>query len=65
MTILVSTQNSAFYNDCALLKDFGGVVITEGESNLIATTIGAKKAIILQNHGILTGESPFAYIVRE
>ncbi|KAK4702739.1 hypothetical protein P7C70_g3480, partial [Phenoliferia sp. Uapishka_3] len=53
--LAITTQDScAFYNDIALLRDFGGVVINEGESNTIADTLQKKKAIILQNHGILT-----------
>ncbi|KAL8278429.1 hypothetical protein RQP46_009119 [Phenoliferia psychrophenolica] len=51
----ITTQDScAFHNDCAILTEFGGVVITAGESNAIADALEKKKAIILQNHGILT-----------
>ncbi|KAM0748425.1 arad-like aldolase/epimerase [Meredithblackwellia eburnea MCA 4105] len=53
--LAITTQDScAFYNDIALLSDFGGVVIKGSEGSLIAKTIKHKKAIILQNHGILT-----------
>jgi ribulose-5-phosphate 4-epimerase/fuculose-1-phosphate aldolase len=51
----ITTQDScAFFNDVALLNNFGGVVIEEKESGSIAVALEDKKAIILQNHGILT-----------
>ncbi|ORY89026.1 class II aldolase/adducin, N-terminal domain-containing protein [Leucosporidium creatinivorum] len=51
----ITTQDAcSFYNDCALLKDFGGVVITTGEGNAVAGALGQKKAVVLANHGILT-----------
>lgn len=53
------TQDScAFYEDHALLGEFTGVVLDLSEGDRICQTIGDKKAIILQNHGLLTvGES--------
>ena len=49
------TQDAAmFYEDHAVYKDFGGVVLSEDESNSIVKAIGRNKALILQNHGILT-----------
>ncbi|WVQ79358.1 hypothetical protein IAT38_001455 [Cryptococcus sp. DSM 104549] len=49
------TQDSlVFYDDIALYPSFGGVVLAEEESRHIAEYLGNKKAIILQNHGILT-----------
>lgn len=54
-TIWPITQDScAFYNDCALLDDFTGVVLDVEEGKRIAATLGDKKAIILANHGPLT-----------
>ncbi|KAH8102914.1 class II aldolase/adducin domain-containing protein [Cristinia sonorae] len=48
------TQDScAFYKDHAVYKTFGGVVLDEEEGKHIADTLGNKKAVILQNHGIL------------
>ncbi|GAA5934182.1 hypothetical protein JCM1841_004661 [Sporobolomyces salmonicolor] len=44
----------SFYDDIALLTQFDGVVLSREEGGLIAQTLGNKKAIILQNHGILT-----------
>ena len=49
------TQDSCiFYNDHALMTEYTGVVLTEQEGRRIADTLGCKKAIILQNHGLLT-----------
>jgi ribulose-5-phosphate 4-epimerase/fuculose-1-phosphate aldolase len=43
-----------FYNDHALYPNFGGVVIADDEGAKVAKYLGHKKALILQNHGILT-----------
>jgi ribulose-5-phosphate 4-epimerase/fuculose-1-phosphate aldolase len=49
------TQDSAaFYDDHALFEDFSGVVLDTSEGEKIARALGPKKAVILQNHGILT-----------
>ena len=49
------TQDAcAFYQDCALLDDYTGVVLDIEEGKRIAATLGDKKAIILANHGPLT-----------
>jgi ribulose-5-phosphate 4-epimerase/fuculose-1-phosphate aldolase len=49
------TQDScAFYDDHALFDDFTGVVLDVGEGDRIAESIGARKAVILRNHGLLT-----------
>jgi ribulose-5-phosphate 4-epimerase/fuculose-1-phosphate aldolase len=49
------TQDSAaFYDDHALFADFSGVVLEPSEGRKIAETLGHRKAVILQNHGILT-----------
>lgn len=49
------TQDSlVFYDDLAMYPNFGGVVLAEEESLQIAKYLGNKKAIILQNHGLLT-----------
>lgn len=54
-TIWPITQDAcAFYQDCALLDDFTGVVLDIEEGKKIAATLGGKKAIILGNHGPLT-----------
>ncbi len=49
------TQDScAFYEDHALFDPFTGVVLDESEAVRLAATLGDKKALILQNHGLLT-----------
>ena len=49
------TQDAcAFYEDCALFEDYTGVVLDSTEGKRIAATLGEKKALILQNHGLLT-----------
>lgn len=53
------TQDAcAFYEDHALLDTFTGVVLDPAEGERLAATLGDNKAVILQNHGLLTvGES--------
>ncbi|KAG0636602.1 class II aldolase/adducin N-terminal [Tuber brumale] len=53
-TLDITTQDScAFYNDHVLYENFRGILLEE-ESIAIAQTLGAKKAALLQNHGLLT-----------
>ncbi|KAG2095135.1 class II aldolase/adducin domain-containing protein [Suillus discolor] len=48
------TQDScAFYEDHALYSEFRGIVVDREEGLAIANVLGSKKALILQNHGIL------------
>jgi len=44
----------AFYNDHAVYTDFGGVAFELDEGARIAKALGNNKAVILQNHGLLT-----------
>jgi ribulose-5-phosphate 4-epimerase/fuculose-1-phosphate aldolase len=49
------TQDScAFYGDHALFDDFTGVVFDTEEGKRICAALGNHKAVILQNHGLLT-----------
>ena len=49
------TQDAcAFYTDHAIFTDFGGVAVELDEGARIGKALGAKKAVILQNHGLLT-----------
>lgn len=49
------TQDScAFYESHELFEDFSGVVLDLSEGDRIAKALGDSKAIILQNHGLLT-----------
>ena len=43
-----------FYEDHAIFQDFSGVVLDTSEGERIAETLGPRKAVILQNHGLLT-----------
>lgn len=60
----------AFYNDHALYDDFGGVVVDLDEGARVARSLGRCKAVILQNHGLLTvgqtvDEAAWWYITME
>lgn len=49
------TQDAcAFYEDHGLFDDFTGVVYDPAEGERIAAALGAGKAVILRNHGLLT-----------
>jgi ribulose-5-phosphate 4-epimerase/fuculose-1-phosphate aldolase len=49
------TQDAcAFYQDHGLFADYTGVVYDTSEGDCIAQALGAYKAAILQNHGLLT-----------
>ncbi|KAJ5240252.1 hypothetical protein N7468_004871 [Penicillium chermesinum] len=51
---IISQDACAFYNDHAVYRSFRGIVLAEEEGLEIAKALGNKKAILLQNHGILT-----------
>jgi Class II Aldolase and Adducin N-terminal domain len=49
------TQDAcAFYEDHAVFDPFTGVVLQESEGVRLAAALGRRKALILQNHGLLT-----------
>lgn len=49
------TQDAcAFYDDHGLFADFTGVVYETSEGERIGKALGGSKAVILQNHGLLT-----------
>ena len=49
------TQDAcAFYNDFGVHDTFTGVVLDQEEGRRIGTALGARKAVILRNHGMLT-----------
>ena len=50
----ISQDSCAFFEDHAVFDDFTGVVLDTSEGNRIAAALGARKAVILLNHGILT-----------
>ncbi|MDH2234703.1 class II aldolase/adducin family protein [Pigmentiphaga sp. GD03639] len=49
------TQDAcAFFDDHAVLELYSGIVLSDEEGKLIARTLGSRKALLLQNHGLLT-----------
>lgn len=49
------TQDAcAFYQNHAVFNDYTGVVLSDSEGERIAKALGQHKALILQNHGLLT-----------
>lgn len=50
----LSQDSAVFFEQHALFEDFSGVVLDTSEGGKIARALGMKKAVILQNHGILT-----------
>lgn len=51
---MINQDALRFYNDHAVYDDFGGVVLGKQEGIQIAQALGSCKAVILQNHGLLT-----------
>ena len=51
---IITQDSCAFYNDLAVYNAFKGIVLAKEEGDNIAKAIGNKKAILLQNHGLLT-----------
>ena len=55
MTVEPFTQDScAFYDDVGVYSDYRGVVLDKEEGERIGRALGAHKAVILRNHGMLT-----------
>ncbi|MFI2351369.1 class II aldolase/adducin family protein [Streptomyces sp. NPDC019443] len=50
----ITQEACAFYEDHALVDRYTGVVVDEGEGRRIAGALGAYKAVVLRNHGLLT-----------
>ena len=50
----LSQDACIFYGDHSLFDDFSGVVLETDEGFRIGKALGSHKAVILQNHGILT-----------
>lgn len=51
---IITQDSCAFYNDHAVYSQFKGIVLDKEEGENIAKAIGNKKAVLLQNHGLLT-----------
>lgn len=50
----LSQDACAFYEDHAVLELYTGIVLSEDEGQLITRTLGQRKALLLQHHGLLT-----------
>ncbi|WSL48600.1 class II aldolase/adducin family protein [Streptomyces sp. NBC_01267] len=50
----ITQESCAFYEDHALYDSYTGVIVDEEEGRRIAAALGARKAVILRNHGLLT-----------
>ena len=50
----ISQDHCAFYQDHAVFDDFTGAVYDTAQSRRFAEALGRRKALILQNHGLLT-----------
>lgn len=51
---MITQDSLRFYKDHAVYRNFGGVVLEPEEADNIARALGSCKAVILQNHGLLT-----------
>ncbi|KAJ1726787.1 hypothetical protein LPJ61_004960 [Coemansia biformis] len=53
--LLPITQDACmFFNDHAVLPGFNGVVVDTAEGSRLVQTLGSRKGLIMQNHGLLT-----------
>lgn len=53
--LAVAHMDSAlFFEDCALLPDWPGVPLANEEGRIISEALGAKRSVLLANHGLLT-----------
>ncbi|KAL6942286.1 hypothetical protein ACO0QE_003455 [Hanseniaspora vineae] len=51
---MLNQDACTFYKKHSVYQDFGGVVLEEEEGKKLAAALGNNKAVILQNHGLLT-----------
>ena len=51
---MITQDSLRFYKSHAVYDNFGGVVLDREEGKRIANALGNGKAVILQNHGLLT-----------
>ncbi|ROV90951.1 hypothetical protein VPNG_10083 [Cytospora leucostoma] len=51
---MITQDSLRFYKSHGVYRDFGGVVVDADEGARIAEALGGGKALILQNHGLLT-----------
>jgi ribulose-5-phosphate 4-epimerase/fuculose-1-phosphate aldolase len=51
---MITQDSLRFYKSHGVYKQFGGIVLDREEGQRIASVLGDGKAVILQNHGLLT-----------
>jgi hypothetical protein len=51
---MITQDTCRFYKSHSVYDNFGGVVLDREEGKNIAKALGGGKAVILQNHGLLT-----------
>jgi ribulose-5-phosphate 4-epimerase/fuculose-1-phosphate aldolase len=51
---IITQDACAFHNDIAVYSAFRGIVLAADEGIAISKALGQKKAVLLQNHGLLT-----------
>ena len=51
---MMTQDSTRFYKSHAVYDNFGGVVLDREEGKRIARALGDGKAVILQNHGLIT-----------
>lgn len=51
---MITQDSLRFYKSHGVYKQFGGIVLDREEGQRIASVLGGGKAVILQNHGLLT-----------
>jgi ribulose-5-phosphate 4-epimerase/fuculose-1-phosphate aldolase len=51
---ILTQESCAFHNDLAMYKSVDGIVMADQEGLGIAKALSPRKAMMLQNHGILT-----------
>lgn len=51
---MITQDALRFYKSHAVYDQFGGIVLDREEGRRIAAALGGGKAVILQNHGLLT-----------
>ncbi|SCU80328.1 LADA_0B06590g1_1 [Lachancea dasiensis] len=51
---MLNQDSCIFYKNHSVYDDFGGIVFEAEEGKRLAAALGSNKAVILQNHGLLT-----------
>ncbi|SCU78388.1 LANO_0A02894g1_1 [Lachancea nothofagi CBS 11611] len=51
---MINQDACIFYKNHSVYQDFGGVVLDSEEGKRLAESLGSNKAVLLQNHGLLT-----------